>query len=108
MAKEKPQQLSVELPQEIADGVYANLALITHSPAEFVIDFSRIMPGIPKAKVHSRIIMAPTHAKALLDALKENIRRYESQFGEIKQHRPEGIEGMEYPPPSSSDPVAEA
>ncbi len=78
------QQINVELPPEQAEGTYSNLAIITHSPAEFVLDFTRIMPGVPKAKVYARIIMTPQHAKSLLRALQDNIQKYEAQFGEIK------------------------
>ena len=108
MDKENKRQLSIELPQEKADGEYANLALITHSPAEFVFDFCRVVPGVPKANVKSRIIIAPMHAKAFLNALQENIRRYESQYGDITMHQPKSDGGPEFPPPSSSDPVAQA
>lgn len=79
-----PQQLNVELGEKEAEGIYSNLALITHSPAEFVIDFTRMVPGVPKARVYARVIMTPQHAKSLLNALKENIGKYETQFGEIK------------------------
>lgn len=80
------QQINIELTPEQAEGIYSNLALITHSPAEFVFDFTRILPGVPKSKVYARIIMTPQHAKGLLKALQENIGRYEKQFGEIKLH----------------------
>jgi hypothetical protein len=79
-----PQQINVELGEKEAEGIYSNLALITHSPAEFVVDFTRMVPGVPKARVYARIIMTPQHAKSLLNALKENIGKYEKQFGEIK------------------------
>jgi hypothetical protein len=78
-------QINIELSEEIAEGVYANLAMIAHSNSEFVIDFIRLMPGVPKAKVKSRIIITPEHAKRLLLALKDNIRKYEESFGSIKQ-----------------------
>jgi hypothetical protein len=70
--KEKKSKLNIELPEEVASGIYSNLAVITHSPTEFVTDFIQIMPGVPKAKVRSRIIMTPQHAKRLLKALAEN------------------------------------
>ena len=79
------QQINVELPEEIAEGIYSNLAMIAHSNSEFVIDFIRLMPGVPKAKVKSRIIVTPDHAKRLLAALKENIEKYEAAFGKINQ-----------------------
>jgi hypothetical protein len=78
------QQINIELGESEAEGIYSNLVLITHSPAEFIFDFARVLPGKPKAKVYSRIIKAPQHAKSFLLALQENIRKYEEQFGEIK------------------------
>ena len=78
------QQINVELGEKEAEGIYSNLALISHSTAEFVIDFTRLVPGVPKTKVYARIIMTPQHAKSLLNALKDNISKYEKQFGEIK------------------------
>ncbi|MDK9698801.1 MAG: DUF3467 domain-containing protein [bacterium] len=78
------QQVTIELDEKIGEGIYSNLVLITHSNAEFVLDFTRLLPGLPKAKVQSRIILAPPHAKALLNALEENIKRYEEQFGTIQ------------------------
>jgi Protein of unknown function (DUF3467) len=83
MAEQK-QQISIELPDELAEGTYANFAVITHSPAEFVMDFIRVLPGTKKSRVHARLIMAPQNAKALLRALEENIRRYEERHGEIR------------------------
>jgi len=77
-------QINIELGEKEAEGNYSNLAIISHSGAEFIIDFTRILPGIPKAKVHSRIIMTPQHCKMFLNAMKENIDRFESQYGEIK------------------------
>lgn len=76
--------LQIELKEEIAQGTYANLAFITHSSAEFILDFVRVMPGIPKASVQSRVIIAPEHAKRLLRALEENIAKYERNFGQIR------------------------
>lgn len=78
------QQINIELGEKEAEGIYSNLALITHSPAEFVIDFTRMLPGVPKTKVYARIIMTPQHAKSLLKALEENVKKFEAQFGEIK------------------------
>lgn len=77
-------QLNVELPAEVAEGIYSNLAIIAHSSSEFVIDFVRVMPGAPKANVKSRIILTPEHAKRLLHALQDNVARYEQQFGKIR------------------------
>jgi hypothetical protein len=77
------QQINVELSEDVAEGIYSNLAMIAHSNSEFVIDFIRLMPGTPKAKVKSRIIVTPDHAKRLVAALKENIEKYEAAFGKI-------------------------
>ena len=77
-------QLQLELPQEVAQGEYANFAIISHSSSDFVIDFARVLPGVPKSSVRSRVILAPEHAKRLLNALQENIMRYEREFGTIK------------------------
>src|SRR5574337_391740 len=84
-------QLNIELTEEIADGIYSNLAIITHSNSEFVIDFVKVMPGVPKAKVKSRILLTPQHAKRLLAALQDNISKYESVHGAIKQTESVGI-----------------
>ena len=77
-------QLQIELKEDIAQGIYANLAVITHSSSEFIVDFVRVMPGVPKAGVKSRIVLAPEHAKRLLRALEENIGKYERTFGTIR------------------------
>lgn len=82
--KNKQNQINIELTDETGQGTYANLAVITHSSSEFVLDFVRIMPGLPKAKVQSRIILTPEHAKRLMGALQENISKYESVNGTIK------------------------
>ena len=82
------QQIQIELGEKEAEGIYSNLAIITHSPAEFIIDFTRVVPGVPKAKVFSRIISTPQHAKMLLKALKDNIEKFELRFGEIKIDMP--------------------
>lgn len=84
MSQIPQQQLNIELGEKEAEGIYSNLAVISHSPAEFVIDFTRMVPGLPKTRVYARIIMTPQHAKSLLGALKDNIGKYEAQFGEIK------------------------
>lgn len=78
-------QLNIELSEEVAEGTYSNLAIITHSPTEFVLDFIQVMPGVPKAKVKSRIVLTPEHAKRLLGALKDNIEKFESEHGDIKK-----------------------
>jgi hypothetical protein len=80
------QQINIELAPEQGEGIYSNLALITHSPAEFVFDFTRLLPGVPKTKVYARIIMTPQHAKSFLKALEDNVKKFESQYGEIKLH----------------------
>jgi len=84
MEEQNENQLNIELSEEIAEGVYSNLAIITHSNSEFVLDFIRVMPGIPKAKVKSRIILTPEHAKRLLSALQDNIEKFEVTNGRIK------------------------
>jgi hypothetical protein len=83
MQEEKNSELSVELSEEIAEGTYSNLAIITHSNTEFVLDFIRVMPGIPKAKVKSRIILTPEHAKRLMNAMQDNIDKFEKINGKI-------------------------
>ncbi|MDA0713909.1 MAG: DUF3467 domain-containing protein [Bacteroidetes bacterium] len=83
--KPKQGQLNIELTEDIAGGVYSNLCVITHSQSEFVLDFIRVMPGMPKAKVQSRIILTPQHAKRLQRALAENISRFENQHGDISE-----------------------
>ena len=85
MSENNNQQINIELDEATAQGVYSNLAVITHSQAEFVVDFIRVMPGMPKAKVQSRIIITPQHAKRLLKALNENIHKYESLHGKIQE-----------------------
>lgn len=84
MEMKKEGQLQIELKEEVAEGIYSNLAVIAHSSSEFVIDFVRLVPGVAKAQVKSRIIMTPEHAKRLAFALQDNLRKYESQFGEIR------------------------
>ena len=79
-----PNQLNIEITEEVAEGTYANLAIITHSHAEFVIDFVSVMPGTPKSKVKSRIIFTPMHAKRFLKALEDNVTRYEAANGNIQ------------------------
>ena len=81
---QKDVQLQIDLTPEVAQGIYANLAIITHSSAEFVVDFIRMLPGLPKANVQSRIVLAPEHAKRLLFALQANVVKYEKTFGTIK------------------------
>lgn len=80
-------ELQIELTPEVAEGIYANLAIISHSSSEFVADFIRILPGMPKAQVKSRIVLTPEHAKRLLFALEENVVKYEKQFGKTISER---------------------
>jgi len=89
--KEIKNQINIELKEDVAQGIYSNLAIITHSSAEFVIDFIRMMPGMPKANVQSRIILTPEHAKRLLYALKDNITKFEAAHGNIKDIESGGI-----------------
>ncbi len=81
---EQPSQLNIEISEEISEGAYANLAIITHSHAEFVIDFVNVMPGTPKSKVKSRIILTPFHAKRFMKAMIENVKKFESANGSIQ------------------------
>ena len=104
MVQQPQQQLNIELGEKEAEGIYANLAMITHSPTEMIIDFARVMPRAPKARVLSRIIMTPMHAKLLHKALTDNIKKFENQFGEIKLHgtphnssKPIGFEAPDEP-----------
>ena len=97
--KKNIQQINIELDSDVSSGEYANFVVITHSPAEFVLDFTRILPGVPKAKVHSRIIMAPPHGKAFLRALQDNITKFESKHGEIKlPNREDGFSAFDTMP----------
>ncbi len=99
--QKKPQQLNIELDADVAQGIYSNLAIINHSNSEFVVDFVSIMPGMPKSKVKSRIILTPQHAKRVLKALADNVERFEKQHGKIKD--------FEHPPvPMSFGPTGEA
>ena len=85
MAEEKKEgQINIELSEEMAQGVYSNLVAINHSPTEFILDFIQMMPGVPKAKVQSRIILTPEHAKRLLGALGDNVARFEQNFGSVR------------------------
>ena len=77
-------QFQVEVGEKEAEGIYSNLVFIAHSPSEVILDFARALPGLPKARVHARVIMTPQHAKLLLGALEQNLKNYEAQFGAIK------------------------
>jgi hypothetical protein len=100
----KEQKINIELSEEVAEGVYSNLAIITHSHSEFIIDFVNVMPGAPKAKVKNRIILTPQHAKRLMKALMENINKFERNFGDIKEHEQSPM----MPPYNIGGPVGEA
>ncbi|BAX80919.1 DUF3467 domain-containing protein [Labilibaculum antarcticum] len=95
--KKKSNQIDIQLKEDVAQGTYSNLAVITHSSSEFVVDFVRIMPGIPKADVKSRIILTPEHAKRLMMALQDNIRKFESLHGPIKVEDNQGPQGTVMP-----------
>ncbi|MDR3184570.1 MAG: DUF3467 domain-containing protein [Prevotellaceae bacterium] len=84
MDTDKNNEINIELSEDVAQGTYANLAIISHSTSEFVLDFVRLMPGLIKAKVQSRIILTPEHAKRLLTALQDNLLKYESTYGKVK------------------------
>lgn len=101
--KAKKNQINIELSDEIAEGIYSNLAIITHSHAEFIVDFVKLMPGAPKAKVKSRIILTPEHAKRLNQALTDNLRKFEAINGPIKETKSDHM-----PPFSFGGPPAQA
>lgn len=98
--QKKKDGLNIELTEEVAQGVYSNLAIINHSPSEFVIDFIQMMPGIVKAKVKSRVILTPQHAKRLMKALVDNINKFENQHGSIKDVDPNGSVPMNFGGPT--------
>lgn len=95
-------QINIDLPEDVAEGIYSNLAIISHSQSEFVIDFVRLVPNVPKAKVKSRIILTPTHAKRLMKALADNINKFEAQHGKI------GDVAQTPPMPMNFTPTAQA
>ena len=95
----KNNQLQIELKEEVAQGTY--LAIITHSTSEFIVDFVRIMPGLPKAGVQSRIVMTPEHAKRLMYALQDNVAKYEHNFGPIRMPEEQGNGSKTFVPPLS-------
>lgn len=97
-------QIQIELDEKVGAGEYANLAIVTHSPAEFVIDFTQVMPGMPKARVRSRIIMAPLHAKSFAMALMDNVRKFETRFGEIQVSQGDWLKEFGFKPPPDSLP----
>jgi hypothetical protein len=98
----KVQQINLELGDDVNSGEYSNFVIVTHSAAEFVLDFTRILPGVAKAKVHSRIVMAPPHAKAFSRALVENIQKFEHKNGEIKTPGQESFSDFGVKPPETS------
>lgn len=102
MSDQNKKQVNIELSPEMAEGTYANLAIITHSHSEFVVDFIKLLPGLPKAKVKSRIILTPQHAKRLYKALQDNINKFERLHGEIEVPENEGL------PMNLGGPTAEA
>lgn len=104
--KNAPNQLNIELPETVAEGEFANLAMISHTPEEFVMDFIRIMPNVPKGKVKARVIVTPQHAKRLMRAMVENVQRYEAQYGVINESN--GGAGGNLPPMSFNTPTAQA
>ena len=87
--KAKENNINIELDESIAQGLYSNLVIVNHSPTEFVLDFINVMPGAPKAKVRSRIILTPEHTKKFINALGENLNKYEKSFGKIKNFQKE-------------------
>ena len=87
--KAKKNNINIELDESIAQGLYSNLVIVNHSPTEFVLDFINVMPGAPKAKVRSRIILTPDHTKKFINALGENLNKYEKSFGKIKNFQKE-------------------
>lgn len=88
--KNSENQFQIELKPEVAEGVYANLAVISHSSSEFIVDFVRVLPGVPKGQVKSRVILTPEHAKRLMLALQENISKYEKTFGPVRMPEDRG------------------
>ena len=107
MAEQKKQpkknNINIELSEEVAEGIYANLAIISHSHAEFIVDFIRMVPNVPKAKVKSRIILTPMHAKRLMKALNDNIKKFEKQHGSIAEDK-----STPQMPPMNFTPTAQA
>ena len=103
--KSNKNKINIELSEEISQGIYSNLAIITHSASEFILDFVRIMPGTPKAQVKSRIILTPEHAKRLMSALQDNIGKFETVHGQIKKIEGSGGSSM---PMNFGGPIAQA
>ena len=103
MENKKENQFNIELSEEVSEGVYSNLAIITHSPSEFVSDFVQMMPGVPKGKVRSRVIMTPQNAKRFMNALIDNVKKYEETHGVIVD-----AEGPMMPPMNFGTPTTQA
>lgn len=101
MENQNENQMNIELSEEIALGVYSNLAVITHSPSEFVCDFIQVMPGMPKGKVRSRVIMTPENAKRFMRALIENVQKYEQNFGLIEDGEQQNMPPMNFGTPNT-------
>lgn len=101
--KKAQNQISIDLPEEVAEGIYSNLAIISHSNSEFVLDFIRMMPNVPKAKVKARMVLTPQHAKRLLKALADNVKKFEGQFGPINEP-----DNPPFPPMNFNTPTAQA
>ena len=98
---ENQNQVNIELSEEVANGIYSNLAIITHSPSELICDFIQMMPGVPKGKVRSRIIMTPQNAKRFMEALQENIQKYEQSFGHIDTNNTPPMPPMNFGTPTT-------
>jgi len=102
-SKSAQNQINIELPEEVAEGIYSNLAIISHSHSEFVVDFVRLVPNVPKAKVKARVILTPQHAKRLMGALADNVKKYEAQFGVIDSQ-----DHLQFPKMTFNTPKAQA
>ncbi|NOQ71225.1 MAG: DUF3467 domain-containing protein [Crocinitomix sp.] len=96
-----PNHINIELPEEVAEGQYTNLSIITHSTSEFIVDFVQLMPGVPKGKVKSRVIMTPENAKKLMLAMRDNITKYEALHGKIKTHEQQQAIPMNFGGPTT-------
>lgn len=101
--KKAQNSINIDLPEEVAEGIYSNLAIISHSNSEFVLDFIRMMPNVPKAKVKARMVLTPQHAKRLLRALADNVKKFEGQFGPINEP-----DNPPFPPMNFNTPTAQA
>jgi hypothetical protein len=101
MENNNENQVNIELSEDVALGVYSNLAIITHSPAEIISDFVQLMPGMPKGKVRSRVIMTPQNAKRYMRALQENISKFEQAFGAIEENDGHNMPPMNFGPPTT-------